>query len=221
MKRFPNESIEYRQARSRLLRAEVDLRKQIEQVARERRKLPMGGHIKEDYTFKSIIPDGVVKSVRLSELFSPGKGSLIIYSFMYGPQMEEPCPSCTSLIDGFNAVAPHTTQRMNMVIVAKSPIERIMTFARSRGWDRIRFLSSHQNTYNTDYWAESEDGSQLPMVNVFVKRNSTFHHFWGSELLFAEAEGDPRHVDLLWPLWNLLDLTPEGRGTNWNPKLSY
>jgi predicted dithiol-disulfide oxidoreductase (DUF899 family) len=221
MKRFPNESIEYRQARSRLLQAEIDLRTKIEQVARERRQLPKGGLVKEDYTFEGIMPDGAVKSIRLSELFSPGKDSVIIYSFMYGPKMEKPCPSCTSLIDGFNVTAPHTTQRVNMVIVAKSPIERIMTFARSRGWDKIRLLSSYQNTYNRDYLAEGEDGSQLPMINVFVKSDSSVHHSWGSELLYAEAEGDPRHVDLVWPLWNLLDLTPEGRGTDWNPKLSY
>jgi predicted dithiol-disulfide oxidoreductase (DUF899 family) len=220
-KRFPNESPAYRSARNELLRAEVELRAHVEKVAEQRRRLPASGKVKEDYVFERMRPDGAVESVRLSELFAPGKDSLVVYSFMYGPKAEAACPSCTSLIDGFDATAPHILQRVNMVVVAKSPIERIVDHARGRGWSRIPLLSSHKNSYNTDYWAEDEDENQMPMVNVFTRRDDGVHHFWGSELLYARLDGHPRHVDLLWPLWNICDLTPDGRGTDWYPKLSY
>jgi len=220
-KRFPNESESYRSARDELLRAEVELRAHVEKVAAQRRRLPVGGRLKEDYLFERMGPGGNVEQVRLSELFAPGKDSLVIYSFMYGPTARAACPSCTSLIDGFDATAPHMLQRVNMVVVAKSPVARITEFARDRGWSRIPLLSSHQNTYNADYWAEDEAENQMPMVNVFARRDGGIYHFWGSELLYAGLEGHPRHVDLLWPLWNIFDLTPEGRGADWYPKLSY
>jgi predicted dithiol-disulfide oxidoreductase (DUF899 family) len=222
MKHFKNESREYREARDRLLRSEIALREQIEAVARERRELPMGGRVAEDYTFEEMATDGSVRSVKLSELFGPGKDSLIVYGYMYGPNMKTPCTSCTSIIDGLNASAPHVTQRTNLVVVAKSPIQRIMEFTRARGWNKIRILSSSKNTYNKDYFAEDEKESQDPMVNVFVKRDGAIHHFWGSELLHVKNHlGDQRHADMIWPLWNLFDMTPEGRGTDWYPKLSY
>jgi len=222
MKHFKNESREYREARDRLLRSEIALREQMETVARERRDLPMGGRAAEDYTFEEMAPDGAVRSVKLSELFAPGKDSLIVYSYMYGPNMKTPCTSCTSIIDGLDASAPHVIQRTNLVVVAKSPIQRIMEFTKPRGWNKIRILSSNKNSYNKDYFAEDEKESQNPMVNVFVKRGGAIHHFWGSELFYVKNQkGDPRHVDMIWPLWNLFDMTPEGRGKDWYPKLSY
>lgn len=222
MKHFKNESREYREARDRLLRSEIALREQMETVARERRDLPLGGRVAEDYTFEEMAPDGAVRSVKLSELFAPGKDSLIVYSYMYGPNMKTPCTSCTSIIDGLDASAAHVTQRTNLVVVAKSPIQRIMEFTKPRGWNKIRILSSNKNSYNKDYFAEDEKESQNPMVNVFVKRGGAIHHFWGSELFYVKNQGgDPRHVDMIWPLWNLFDMTPEGRGKDWYPKLSY
>ena len=126
------------------------------------------------------------------------------------------------MLDGLNGTAPHATQRINLVVVARSPIQRIRAFARERGWRHLRFLSSAGNTYNHDYHGETADGSQRPALNVFVRRGRRVYHFYNTELLFAPAEHgqDPRHVDLLWPLWNLFDLTPEGR-PNWYPELSY
>ena len=222
MKHFKNESREYREARDRLLRSEIALREQMETVARERRDLPLGGRVAEDYTFEEMAPDGAVRSVKLSELFAPGKDSLIVYSYMYGPNMKTPCTSCTSIIDGLDASAAHVTQRTNLVVVAKSPIQRIMEFTKPRGWNKIRILSSNKNSYNKDYFAEDEKESQNPMVNVFVKRGGAIHHFWSSELFYVKNQGgDPRHLDMIWPLWNLFDMTPEGRGKDWYPKLSY
>jgi predicted dithiol-disulfide oxidoreductase (DUF899 family) len=216
--RFPGESAKYRAARDKLLQAEVDLRAQVEQVAAMRRQLPLGGAIPEDYAF-----DEGGRRVRLSELFDDDKNTLLVYNFMFGPAMAAPCPMCTSILDSLDGAAPHVTQRANLVVVAKSPFDRIREFARGRGWRNLRLLSSAGTTYNTDYYGEVADGSQWPMLNVFVRRGGRIHHAHGSELLFLQPPRgqDPRHADMIWPLWNLLDLTPEGRGTGWYPKLQY
>lgn len=226
-RRFPGESESYREARDELVEAEMNLRMQIEKVAALRRRLPLGGELKQDYVFEEGAPDltdrNTVRQVRMSELFRPGKDSLILYNFMYGPNMQQPCPMCTSLLDGLNGNVSHAMQRINFAIVAKSPILRIRDFARQRGWINFRILSSAKNTYNLDYHGETADGSQMPALNVFVRRGDKLHHFYNTELLFASTDKgqNPRHVDLLWPLWNLFDLIPEGRGADWYPKLSY
>jgi predicted dithiol-disulfide oxidoreductase (DUF899 family) len=225
--RFPGEDSTYRQARNKLLEAELELRKNLEAVATLRRQLPLGGVVPEDYPFiegASDLNDSQTKrEVRLSSLFAPGKDTLAIYSYMFGPSMNEPCSSCTAVLDGLNATAPHATQRINLAVVAKSPVERIRAFAKTRSWNHLRLLSSHGNTYNRDYHGETAQGDQIPSLNVFVRRNGGIHHFYHTELLFAppEAGMDGRHVDLIWPLWNLFDYTPEGRGTKWYPKLRY
>lgn len=225
--RFPGESRQYRRARNKLLREEIDLRRRIEKVAALRRRLPLGGEVAEDYVFEEGAPDltdrKTVRQARMSELFRPGKETLILYNFMYGPNMQQPCPMCTSLLDGLHGNARHAAQRINFAVVAKSPVQRIRDFARQRGWVNFRVLSSEKNSYNTDYHGENADGNQLPALNVFVRRGDEIRHFYNTELFFVHAEKGqhPRHVDLIWPLWNLFDLTPEGRGTDWYPKLSY
>jgi predicted dithiol-disulfide oxidoreductase (DUF899 family) len=137
--------------------------------------------------------------------------------------MPKACPSCTSILDGLNGTAPHAAQRINLVVVAKSPIKRIRAFARERGWHNLRLLSSANNSYNRDYHGEDKKDSQLPALNVFARRGGKIHHCYCTELLFAPFDQgqDGRHVDLIWPLWNLFDFTPEGRGTDWHPKLTY
>jgi predicted dithiol-disulfide oxidoreductase (DUF899 family) len=226
-KHFPGESPAYRDARNRLLEAEVALRRNIEEVAALRRKLPVGGEIPEDYVFEEGAADindiKAARKTRLSELFSPGKDTLVLYSYMFGPNMPAPCVSCTSILDGLNGAAPHVRQRVNFAVVAKSPLARIRETARGRGWNNLRLLSSASNTYNRDYHGEDEKGEQLPSLNVFVRRDGKIYHFYHTELLFAPAEPgqDGRHVDLIWPIWNMFDFTPEGRGTDWYPRLSY
>jgi predicted dithiol-disulfide oxidoreductase (DUF899 family) len=217
--RFPGESEAYRAARNELLRAELDLRERIEAVATLRRQLPPGGRVREDYAFDEVV-EGAVRRTRLSELFQPGKPSLMLYSFMYGPGAERPCPMCTSFLDGLDRYALHLAQRMSLAVVAKSSIERIRAWAAERGWTRLRFLSSAGNTYNSDYFAETPDGSQLPACNVFTRDDDGIRHFWSAEMLYVPVKGHPRHIDLLWPIWSVFDLTPEGRG-NWVPKLVY
>jgi predicted dithiol-disulfide oxidoreductase (DUF899 family) len=221
--RFPGESAKYRSARNSLLKDEMVLRAQIESVAAKRRKLPLGGEVPEDYVFDELTADGAVRQVRMSELFASGKDTLIIYSYMFGPKMSAPCVSCTSILDGLDGQSVHVNQRVNFVVVAKAPIDRVMKVAQERGWNGLRLLSSARNTYNRAYHGENEREDQLPSLNVFVKRDGRIHHFYQSELLFAPTERgqDGRHVDMIWPLWNLFDVTPEGRGTDWYPRLRY
>ena len=216
---YPNEPRAYRTARQRLLRAEIALRRQVEKVAALRRKLPAGGKVPQDYVFEEGEPG---RPVKLSELFGE-RDTLVAYSFMFSARMANACPMCTSMLDALDGNAPHIAQRTNLVVIAKSPIARILEFARGRGWRNLRLLSSAGNDYNRDYRGEGPDGAQWPMLNVFVRRRGAVRHFYGTELLFAKSEPGQhgRHVDMIWPLWNLLDYTPEGRGRDWNPKLRY
>ena len=237
---FPGESSEYRAARDRLLEREMELRRAMEAVAAARRELPPGGPLPEDYVFQGKGPAGTPTDVRMSELFAPGKDSLVIYSFMFprdpsderpGPKggetarlplAESPCPSCTALLDQLDGAVEHASQHINLAVVAKSPLERVLAFAEERGWRQLRLLSSAANTYNRDYLGETAEGSQRPMLNVFHRDGGVIRHFWGSELFYAPTDGeqDPRHVGTLEPVWNLFDLTPEGR-PDWDEQLSY
>ena len=225
--RFPGESDSYRSARNQLLRAEVDLRGRVEEVAALRRQLPVGGEIPEDYVFEEgsadlSAPDSA-RQVSFSQLFQPGKDTLAIYSFMFGPKMKAACPMCTSMLDSLDGNAVRATQRINLAVVAKSPLERIRTFARERGWRRLRLLSSAANHYNRDYYGENAEGGQQPSLNVFVRRGGKIHHFFHTELVLVPPDPgqNQRHVDMIWPLWNLLDFTPDGRGADWYPSLTY
>ncbi len=222
---FPNESIDYRVARNQLLQQEIELRRVTEAVAEARRELPPGGIVPQDYVFQQAGPDGTSTEVSLSELFVRGKDTLVIYNFMFPRALDDegPCPHCTSMLDALDGAAQHITQRVNFAVVAKAPVSRILAHAHQRGWRGLRLLSSAGNTYNRDYFGEDAEGAQRPMLNVFRREGEVIRHFWGSELLDAPTEPgqDPRHVDSIDPQWNLFDFTPEGRGTDWYPELSY
>lgn len=235
--RFPGEDAAYRAARNALLDEEMALRRQIESVAAQRRALPPGGLVREDYVFEGLGPDGMPKPRKLSELFSDGEKSLALYSFMYGPERKRPCPGCTHFLDSLDGAARHAPQCVDLYVVAKSPLARLLAFAKERGWQHLVFLSTAGNRYDSDYYGDSkslspamrrqqdfEDGKEwdMPMLNVFRREAGGVRHCWGSELLYVPAEPgqDYRHNDLLDPLWNLLDTTPQGRGT-FEPKLAY
>jgi predicted dithiol-disulfide oxidoreductase (DUF899 family) len=226
-KRFPGESAAYRRARNKLLESEVELRRAMEAVAAQRRKLPAGGVVAKDYIFEEAVDGDRAREVRLSELFSPGKDTLVIYNFMFGPDDEAACPSCTSMLDSLDGAATHLSQRINLAVVAKSPLPRILAHARRRGWRHLRLMSSAGNTYKRDYFGESPDGDQWPVLNVFKREGGKLRHFWSSELFFAPSDKgqDMRHVDFIWPIWNVFDVTPEGRGAGHLgvdfPSLSY
>ena len=238
---LPGESAEYRASRDRLLEREVELRRTMEEVAEARRALPPGGLVPEDYVFQGAGTGGAPTDVRLSELFAPGKDSLAIYSFMFPrdsederpgpasgetarlPLAEGPCPSCVALLDQLDGAAEHAGQQLNLAVVAKAALPRVLTFARERGWRRLRLLSSAENTYNRDYLAETAEGEQRPVLNVFHRHGGAIRHFWASELFYAPTEPgqDPRHVGTLEPVWNLFDLTREGRPGEWDEQLGY
>ena len=213
--RFPNESDAYRAARDDLLKAEAELRALTERVATQRRALPAGGEVKEDYVF-----DGEDGPVQLSELFGE-QDTLFLYGFMYGPAAKNPCPLCTSIMDAFDANARNVREKVAFVGVMRSPIDRTLALAETRGWETMRFVSSSNNSYHRDYFAETEEGNQMPMANVFVKRDGKILHSWGSELLYFDSPDgmDARHMDPMWPLWNILDATPGGRGDDFYPSL--
>jgi predicted dithiol-disulfide oxidoreductase (DUF899 family) len=238
---FPGESAEYRVARDELLGQEIELRRAMELVAATRRALPPGGVVPEDYVFRGVGPDGAPTDVRLSDLFAPDKDSLVIYNFMFPrhkgderrgsmagptarlPLAEQPCPSCTALLDQLDGATEHVSQQLNFAIVAKAPLPRVLAFADERGWRRLRLLSASDNTFKRDYGSETADGQQMPMLNVFRRDGDVIFHFWSSELLYAPTDPgeDPRHVGTIEPLFNLLDFTPEGRAQDWEEQLSY
>jgi predicted dithiol-disulfide oxidoreductase (DUF899 family) len=139
------------------------------------------------------------------------------------PLHQGPCPSCVALLDQLDGAADHAAEQIGLAVVAKAPLPRVLEFARERGWRRLQLLSSARNGYNRDYHGETADGSQRPMLNVFHRDGGTVRHFWGSELFYAPSEPgqDPRHVGTLEPLWNLFDLTREGRPSGWDEQLSY
>jgi predicted dithiol-disulfide oxidoreductase (DUF899 family) len=238
---FPGESLEYRAARDRLLEQEVELRRHMEVVAAARRALPPGGVVPQDYVFEGRGAAGEPAPVKLSELFGQVKRSVVIYNMMFPrdpedrrpgaatgktarlPLHEAPCPSCAALLDQLDGAAPHVAPHLEFVVVAKAPLARIFAFADERGWRRLRLLSSAKNTYNRDYHGETAQGAQRPMMNVFSREGGAIRHFWASEMLYAPTDQgqDPRHLGTLEPMWNMFDLTREGRGANWDEQLEY
>lgn len=226
--RFPGETEEVRRARNELLEAEMDLRRQTESVAAQRRDVPLGGEVPTDYEFEARGPSGETEVVRMSELFEDGKDALVLYSFMFLPDesgnpLGAACPACTSIIDALDGQAPHLAQLVNLAVAARVPIDQFTEHGRTRGWRNVRLLSAAGNTYNRDYHTETDEQRQRPIATVFVRRDGRIRHFWSSELAFAPSDPgqNPRHVDFMWPLWNVLDLTPEGRRRDWHPSLSY
>ncbi|ASD82880.1 DUF899 domain-containing protein [Burkholderia gladioli] len=223
--RFPGESGDYRRARDELMEAEDELRRLNEKVIAQRRALPPGGLIQEDYEFEQA---GDGRKIRFSELFAPGKDSLVIYNMMFPrwpedrragapcgktaalPLVEQPCPSCTSVVDGLEGAAFHLAERTNLVVVAKTSPERLGTFAQERGWQNLRLLSSRGNHFNRDYYAEKPDGVQLAILNVFSRHADGIRHHWASELAFKHGTTTP--LESIWPIYGILGVTREGPG---------
>jgi predicted dithiol-disulfide oxidoreductase (DUF899 family) len=215
--RYPNESAEYRAARDALLAEEIELRRHIERVAEQRRQLPPGGEVKKVYAFV-----GENGPASFSDLFGD-KQTLVVYNYMYGPQRERPCPMCTSLLSAWDGEVPDIQQRVALAVVARSPIERLVAFKRERGWHHLPLYSDKTGEFSRDYHAIGKEGGDDAAFNVFTKRDGTIRHFWGGEMGFATADPgqDPRGAPDLMPLWTILDATPDGRGADWYPKLSY
>ena len=215
--RFPNESPDYRRARQALLAEEIELRRHIERVAEQRRALPPGGKVAKDYRF-----EGERGPASFADLFGD-KQTLVVYSYMFGPQRERPCPMCTSLLSSWDGEARDVEQRVALVVVARSPLERLVAFKKERGWRNLKLYSDINDEFSRDYHALSSEGEDGAAFNVFTRSDGTIRHFWSGEMGFESADPgqDPRGAPDLMPIWTIFDSTPEGRGSTWYPKLDY
>jgi predicted dithiol-disulfide oxidoreductase (DUF899 family) len=222
--RLNAESAEYPAAREELRVAEIELMRQRERVAALRRDLPPGALV-EDYVFVEGPADlgsgdGPSCEVRLSELFTAPGRSLVIYHLMFGKQQTTPCEMCTMWIDGYNGVAQHLAQNVDFAIAAAANLPELRAHARARGWNNLRMLSCGTNTFKYDLGSDDEQGEQDSTVSVFTRdAGGALRHFYSAHPRMAD-DIDQRGIDLLSPVWHLMDLTPEGRD-DWYPALSY
>jgi predicted dithiol-disulfide oxidoreductase (DUF899 family) len=221
---LPNESAEYLAKREELRLAEIESMRLRERVAELRRQLPQGAVI-QDYVFEEGpsnlgAGDTPARRVRLSELFSGPNRSVVIYHFMYGKRQTKPCPMCTSFIDCANGIAHHLAQNLDFAIVAAADLPTLRAHARTRGWNNLRLLSSGANTFKYDMGSEDREGNQDSTVSVFTRESDgTLRHFYSAHPRMA-ADIKERGLDLLNPIWDFMDLTPQGRG-NWYAGLDY
>lgn len=222
--RLASESADYLARREELRLAEIELMRHREQVAEMRRYLPEGPAV-QDYLFQEgpahlEAGDAPGRAVRLSELFSAPGRALIVYHFMYGKRQASPCPMCTMWIDGFNGVAPHLAQNVDFVIAAAADLPSLRRHARNRGWRNLRLLSCGDSSFKYDLGSEDDEGNQESTMSVFTRDSrATVRHFYTAHPRMAE-DIDQRGIDLLSPVWNILDLTPQGRD-DWYAKLAY
>lgn len=215
-KPYPNDSAEYRQARTTLLTKEIELRRQIEEVAELRRQLPPGGVV-ADYEFR----DENGQTVGMDKLFGQ-HDTLLTYFWMFGPERERPCPMCTGVLASLDQPSRDASQRMAIAILGRSPVARQLAFARERGWSHLKFYETVGDDFARDYRGMDEKGTEWPALDVWDRRDGVIRHFWAEEMADTQDPGqDPRGVHNLMVLWNMLDLTPQGRGKDWYPKLEY
>lgn len=209
--KYPNETRAYREARDALLEEEEALVAQVKAVAAKRRALPPGGEVREDYVFVGANEDNLGRDVRLSELFGDKK-TLLLYAYMFGPGWDKPCPSCTSIIDGFDRAAISVTHDAAFAVVAAARPKQLNDWAKSRAWRNIRLVSAEKTKYLRDYCCQTgdDDTTLWPVMHVFTKKNGTIRHFWGTEM-----QGNS--IDMVWAYWNLMDMTPEGRPERQTP----
>ena len=216
--RFPGESEEYRQAREALLAEEIEFRRHMTRLVEQRRALPPGPVIEKDYRFKDENGD----ELGLIDLFGD-KDTLVSYFWMFGPQRERPCPMCTNWLGAVEGNAADIKQRVALKILGRSPVARQLAFAQERGWTDLDFVQTVGDEYATDIGVLPGDGDEWPALIVFRKDGDQVRLFWSSSMSgeMADPGQDPRDAPDIASLWSILDLTPEGRGTDWYPKLSY
>ena len=215
-KPYPNDSADYRKARTALLAEEIELRRHIERVAAQRRALPTGGEAC-GYEFK----DENSKTLPMIDLFGE-HDTLVTYFWMYGPERKQACPMCTAFLGAIDTPARDISQKVAIAVIGRSPVERQLAFARERGWRNLEFYATVSDEFARDYRGLAPDGNEWPALDVWVKRAGKVFHFWGSELGGTADPGeDARGAPDPTPLWNILDLTPAGRGSDWYPKLAY
>lgn len=215
--RIPSESAEYRAARTALLAEEIELRRHLERVAALRRALPPGAPVSGGYRFET--ENGPTD---FAGLFG-GRQTLAIFSYMFGPQRQRPCPMCTNMLDAWDGNAVDIAQHISLVVVARSPIEKLIAWKQERGWKHLRLASDLNDAYSRDYLSVSDDGEN-GILSVFTRRDGTIRHFWSNEM--SDPTADPGQdirgvAETYAPLWHVLDTTPEGRPPDWYPSLNY
>jgi predicted dithiol-disulfide oxidoreductase (DUF899 family) len=212
---FPNESSEYRTARNELLAEEIELRRHIERVAAQRRALPNGGEAPQNFELAS-----EAGPICFSSLFGDHQ-TLMVYSMMYGPDRKLPCPSCTSFLSSWNGTAVNLRERTAIAVTARSPIDRLVEYKKNRGFANLPFFSDGSGEYTRTYVNAAD--ADVPGFSVFIRRGGRVFHYYSGEMSGAMADPgqDPRGSPDPDPLWLMLDLTPEGRGTDWYPKLNF
>lgn len=212
-------SAEHLEARERLRLAEADLIERQEAVASMRRLLPAGPTV-EDYVFQRRSADGTSEETRLSDQFSAANRALIAFQLMYGKAQEQPCPMCTMWLDGLDGVAGHLAENVDFVVIAAAGVDALLDHADSRGWSNLRMLSAGQSTFKFDMGSEDAQGNQQSAISVFDRdEQGTIRHTYTAFPQWSETDHQ-RGLDLLSPVWHMLDLTPTGRG-DWYPSLSY
>lgn len=238
----PGASDAYRAARTNLLEAEIELRRHMEAVAAQRRALPPGPEMREDYVLNGLLPNGKSGTVRLSELFRDGTDTLVVYSYMFPRhrqdtrpaatsgetgklgQDDQPCPSCTALLDQLDGAALHfEAMGGNFAVVADTALPNLLAVARDRGWKNLRLLSSGGTNFKRDTNSLGDDGQQAPMTLVFKREaDGKIRLTWASDLVWIEADPgqDHRAAGTIEPFWNMFDLTPGGR-PNADEQLEY
>src|SRR6266536_2985340 len=223
--RLAHESKEYLSKREELRSLEIESMKLRERVAETRRQLPQGPEVK-DYVFLEgpadlNAGDSPTRTVHLNELFTESDRSLVIYHFMYGKRQTSPCPMCTLWIDGYNGVAHHIAQKADFAIVAAADPPVLRAHARRRGWYNLRLLSTGEaSTFKYDLGSEDHEGNQDSTLSVFTRdADGTLRHFYSAHPQMAPDIRE-RGLDLLTPVYNVLDLTPQGRG-DWYASLDY
>jgi predicted dithiol-disulfide oxidoreductase (DUF899 family) len=211
---------DYVAARGELARAARALRARIEEVAAARRRLPPGAVVTDTALTEGspdLTRDDGVRTTRLSELFG-AHDHLFVYHLMFSPDDDSACPMCSMWVDGFHGVRHHLEQHAAVAVVGKAPLPKLRAWARRRGWSGLRILSSHGTGFNAEMAAEYADGGQRPMASVFVRDGGAVRHFYTLPANFHDDT--QRAMDLLSPVWNVLDLLPGGRG-DWYPDNDY
>ena len=216
--RFANESGEYANARAALLAEEIEARRHLTRLAQQRRQLPPGPIVEKDYRFR----DENGSEVGLVDLFG-AHDTLVTYFWMYGPQRERPCPMCTNFLGGANGNGADVKQRVAFKVLGRSPVERQRAFAMERGWRDLDFVQTIGDDYARDLGVLDNEGNEYPGFTVYRRNGAEIRVFYNGEMPAEAADPgqDPRGAVDIAPLWNILDMTPEGRGTDWYPKLTY
>ncbi len=215
---FKGESDSYRAARTALLAKEIEFRRHMTRLVEQRQALPPGPVIEKNYRFK----DANAAELGLLDLFGD-KPTLVSYFWMFGPQRERPCPMCTNWLGAVNGNAADIKQRVALKVLGRSPVARQIAFAQERGWRDLDFLQTVGDDYANDLGLLDDQGSDMAAIIVFKRDGDKVRLFWASEMSFEMADPgqDPRDAPDIASLWSILDLTPDGRGKDWYPKLSY